>query len=90
MDNDTSQIIDTANLKEGQLIELTAGRSVDQLNQHRKLSTQEYSERVRRLRKIMRDIRQRDTMGVLPLEGLDKVTISEEDLALVYNPIAGL
>jgi hypothetical protein len=67
-----------------------AGRSINQLELHRKTIVREYAERVKRLRKVVQAIQQREQMGMLPMEGLDHVTIGEEDLGLVHNPLAGL
>jgi hypothetical protein len=67
-----------------------AARSITQLELHRKSIVREYAERVKRLRKVIQAIQQREQMGLLPMEGLDCVTIGDEDLGLVHNPLAGL
>jgi hypothetical protein len=67
-----------------------AARSINQLEVHRKSIVREYAERVKRLRKVIQAIQQREQMGLLPMEGLDHVSIGEEDLGLVHDPLRGL
>jgi hypothetical protein len=45
---------------------------------------------VKRLRKVIQAIQQREQMGLLPMEGLDHVSIGDEDLGLVHDPLRGL
>jgi hypothetical protein len=67
-----------------------ATRSINQLEVHRKSVVREYAERVKRLRKVVQSIQQREQMGLLPMEGLDHVSIGEEDMGLVHDPLRGL
>ena len=67
-----------------------AARSINQLELHRKSLAREYAERIKRLRKVIQAIQQREQMGLLPMEGLDHVSIGDEDMGLVHNPLAGL
>ena len=67
-----------------------ATRSINQLEIHRKSVVREYAERVKRLRKVVQSIQQREQMGLLPMEGLDHVSIGEEDMGLVHDPLRGL
>lgn len=67
-----------------------ATRSINQLEIHRKSIVREYAERVKRLRKVVQSIQQREQMGLLPMEGLDQVSIGEEDMGLVHDPLRGL
>jgi hypothetical protein len=67
-----------------------ATRSINQLEVHRKSVVREYAERVKRLRKVVQSIQQREQMGLLPMEGLNHVSIGEEDMGLVHDPLRGL
>jgi hypothetical protein len=67
-----------------------AHRSIEQLTTHRKYRASEYAERIKRLRKVAQAIGQRQQMGTLALEGLSSITLSEEDLALVHDPLRAL
>ena len=60
------------------------------LENHQKALAQECGERRKRLRRIITAIHQRDQLGTLPLEGIDKITLDETDEALIHNPMAGL
>jgi hypothetical protein len=51
---------------------------------------QEYSERKKRLRRIIDAIEQREQMGVLAMEGMATLSLSEEDEALVHDPLRRL
>lgn len=67
-----------------------ASRAVATLDARQKAVVQEFSERKKRIRRIIEAIEQREQMGVLSLEGLDKITLSDDDMALVHNPLARL
>lgn len=65
-------------------------RAIATLENHQKALAQECGERRKRLRRIITAIQQRDQLGTLPLEGIDKITLDETDEALIHNPMFGL
>lgn len=67
-----------------------AMRSITQLELHRKSIVREYAGRVKQLKKIIQAIQQREQMGQLPIDGLERITIGDEDLQLVHDPLRGL
>lgn len=67
-----------------------AMRSVSVLELHRKSVVREYAGRVKQLKKIIQSIQQREQMGQLALDGLDRITFGDEDLQLVNDPLRGL
>lgn len=67
-----------------------AMRSVGVLELHRKSVVREYAGRVKQLKKIIQSIQQREQMGQLALDGLDRITFGDEDLQLVNDPLRGL
>lgn len=67
-----------------------ASRSIRQLEVHRRSAVTEYAERIKRLRRVISAIESREQMGVLPMEGLNAVMLSDEDMALVHDPLRGL
>lgn len=67
-----------------------AHRGIDQLQGNRKFRACEYAERIKKLKQIAQAIGQRDQMGTLALDGLNAISLSEEDIALVHNPLQGL
>lgn len=67
-----------------------ANRSIAQLEVHRRSAVTEYAERIKRLRRVVGAIQSREQMGVLPIEGLTSITLSDEDLELVHDPLRGL
>ena len=67
-----------------------AMRSITQLEFHRKSIVREYAGRVKQLKKIIQAIQQREQMGQLPIDGLERITIGDEDLQLVHDPLKGL
>ena len=69
---------------------LRAHRGIDQLQANRKFRACEYAERIKKLKQIAQAIGQRDQMGTLALDGLNAISLSEEDIALVHNPLQGL
>jgi hypothetical protein len=81
-----------ANEKELEALRLqdNAGGAIDLLEAHKKSIVGEYNERIKRLEKIIAAIRARRKMGGLALEGLDGVSLTEEDEALIVNPLEGL
>ena len=78
--------------KELEALRLTsrALRSVTQLEAAKKAITGEYNERIKRLKNVIEAVQARDQMGVLPIEGLDAVQLTEDDERLVLNPLEGL
>lgn len=78
--------------KELEALRLTsrALRSITQLEMSKKAVVGEYNDRAKRLKKILQAVQVRDQLGVLPLEGLDAVNLTEEDHRLVFNPLEGL
>jgi hypothetical protein len=67
-----------------------AQHSIEQLESHRKHRASEYAERIKRLRKIVQTIGQKNQMGTLCLEGMTQITLSEDDLAMVYDPLRSM
>jgi hypothetical protein len=60
------------------------------LEAHKKAVTGEYNERLKRLKKVIDAVQAREQMGVLPMEGLDSIQLTEEDERLILNPVEGL
>jgi len=81
-----------ANEKELEALRLTSRslRAITQLEAHKKSVTGEYNERIKRLKKIIAAIQARGELGVLPLEGIDGVCLTEDDERLILNPVEGL
>jgi hypothetical protein len=81
-----------ANEKELEALRLTSRslRAITQLEAHKKSVTGEYNERIKRLKKIIAAIQARGELGVLPLEGIDGVCLTEDDERLIANPSEGL
>jgi hypothetical protein len=75
---------------EGLRIYERAHLSIEQLEMNRRLRASEYAERIKRLRKIVQTISQKNQMGILPLEGMAHISLSEDDLALVYDPLRAM
>lgn len=67
-----------------------AARSIATLESRQKAIVQEISERKKKLRRIIEGVQQREQMGTLALEGLATVSISDDDLALVHDPLRRL
>jgi hypothetical protein len=65
-------------------------RAVSVLENHQKALSQECSERRKRIRRIITAIQQRDQLGMLPIEGLDKLSVEVADEQLIHNPLNGL
>jgi hypothetical protein len=65
-------------------------RAIATLENHQKALAQECGERRKRLRRIIAAIQQRDQLGMLPIEGIDKISVGVEDEALIHNPMQGL
>jgi hypothetical protein len=81
-----------ANEKELEALRLTSRslRAITQLEAHKKSVTGEYNERIKRLKKVIDAVQARDQLGVLPLEGIDGVCLTEDDERLILNPVEGL
>lgn len=67
-----------------------AHRSITQLEAAKKAITGEYSERVKRLRRISALFQSRHETGQLVMDGLDAVKLKAEDEELINDPFAGL
>lgn len=67
-----------------------AQRAISLLEMHRKTAAAEYSERIKRLRSIVSEIQIEEQKGTLALEGLDAVTLSQDDEILIHDPLRGL
>lgn len=86
------EVMDTTEQRELEALRFSAraSRAIATLESHQKSRVQEYSERKKRLRRIILAIQQREQMGVLQAEGLNNVSLSDDDLALVHNPLRSL
>jgi len=67
-----------------------ASRAIATLEMRQKSLVQEISERKKRLRRIINGIESREQMGTLALEGMTAISLSDEDLALVHDPLRRL
>lgn len=67
-----------------------ASRAIATLEMRQKALVQEISERKKRLRRIINGIETRDQMGTLALEGMTAISLSDDDLALVHDPLRRL
>lgn len=65
-------------------------RAIATLENHQKALAQECGERRKRLRRIIAAIHQRDQLGTLAIEGIDRITLDAADEALIHNPMQGL
>jgi hypothetical protein len=60
------------------------------LDARQKSVVAEISERKKRLRRIIAGIESQEQMGTLPLQGLAAVSVSDDDMALVLDPLRRL
>ena len=67
-----------------------ARHAIELLEMNRRHRASEYAERIKRLRKIGQAITQKNQMGMLALEGMALISLSEEDLSLVNNPLRAM
>lgn len=67
-----------------------ASRGIEAINAHQKSLVQALSERRKRLRNIIAAINHQGVLGQLPIKGVASVTLSEQDEALVHDPLRGL
>lgn len=67
-----------------------AARAIATLESRQKSITAEINERKKKLRRIIEGVQQREQMGTLPLDGLASISISDDDLALVHDPLRRL
>ena len=67
-----------------------ARHAIELLEMNRRHRASEYAERIKRLRKIAQAITQKNQMGTLALEGMALISLSDEDLALVHDPLRAL
>jgi hypothetical protein len=67
-----------------------AARAIATLEARQKAVMQEIGERKKKLRRIIEGVQQREQMGTLALEGIASVSVSDDDLALVHDPLRKL
>ena len=67
-----------------------ASRAIATLEARQKSVVAEISERKKRLRRIIVGIESQEQMGTLPLQGLAAVSVSDDDMALVLDPLRRL
>ncbi len=67
-----------------------ASRAIATLEARQKAIVAEISERKKRLRRIVGGIESQDQIGTLPLQGLAAVSVSDDDLGLVLDPLRRL
>lgn len=67
-----------------------ASRSIATLELRQKAIVGEINERKKRLRRLIAGIESQEQMGTLPLRGLESVSIGEDDMALVLDPLRRL
>jgi hypothetical protein len=67
-----------------------ASRAIATLESRQKSVVAEISERKKRLRRIIAGIESQEQMGTLPLQGLAAVSVSDDDMALVLDPLRRL
>ncbi len=67
-----------------------AQRAITQLEAAKKAITGEYSERVKRLKRISALFQSRQETGQLVIDGLDCLKLQAEDEELINDPFAGL
>jgi hypothetical protein len=67
-----------------------AARAIATLEARQKSVMQEIGERKKKLRRIIEGVQQREQMGTLALEGIDSVSISDDEMALVHDPLRRL
>ena len=71
-------------------LQAKAARAITTLEVHRRSVVQEYAERIKMLRQAVMAIQQREQMGQLAIDGLDSVSLPEETLGLIHDPLRGL
>ena len=67
-----------------------ASRAIATLEARQKSVVAEISERKKRLRRIIAGIESHEQMGTLPLQGLAAVSVSDDDMGLVLDPLRRL
>lgn len=67
-----------------------ASRSIATLELRQKAIVGEINDRKKRLRRLITGIEAQEQMGTLTLHGLESVSISEDDMALVVDPLRRL
>ena len=67
-----------------------ASRAIATLESRQKTFVAEISERKKRLRRIVAGIESQEQIGTLPLQGLAAVSVSDDDMALVLDPLRRL
>jgi hypothetical protein len=71
-------------------LQAKAARSITTLEVHRRSVVQEYAERIKMLRQAVMAIQQREQMGQLAIDGLDSVSLPQETMELIHDPLRGL
>ena len=67
-----------------------ASRAIATLESRQKTFVAEISERKKRLRRIVAGIESQEQIGALPLQGRAAVSVSDDDMALVLDPLRRL
>ena len=67
-----------------------ASRAIATLEARQKSFVAEISERKKRLRRIIAGVESQEQMGTLPLQGLAAVSVSDDDMGLVLDPLRRL
>jgi hypothetical protein len=67
-----------------------ASRAIATLEARQKSFVAEISERKKRLRRIIAGVELQEQMGTLPLQGLAAVSVSDDDMGLVLDPLRRL
>jgi hypothetical protein len=84
--------VENAAIRELEALRLAAkaSRSIATLELRQKALVGEINERKKRLRRLIAGIESQEQMGTLPLHGLESISIAEEDMALVLDPLRRL
>ena len=67
-----------------------AARAISTLDTQRKDVTRIYGDRIKKLRSLILVLQGQDAIGQMSIDGVDRVEISPELKALVYNPVGDL
>lgn len=67
-----------------------ASRAIATLESRQKTFVAEISERKKRLRRIIAGIESQEQIGTLPLQGLAAISVSDDEMALVLDPLRRL
>jgi predicted aminopeptidase len=85
-------IVENAETRELEALRFAAkaSRAIATLEARQKAFVAEISERKKRLRRIIAGIESQEQMGTLPLQGLAAVSVSDDDMGLVLDPLRRL